>query len=56
MRLWVATLLLLTCSLYEELSAIDFFTTESSEWDDLRGQYERIAWQNELQNHKLAYV
>jgi hypothetical protein len=29
-------------SLYEDLSAIDIFASESSEWADLRGQYERI--------------
>ena len=29
-------------SLYEDLSAIDIFASESSEWAELRGQYERI--------------
>lgn len=29
-------------SLYDDFSAIDLFTSEGSEWEDLGGQYERI--------------
>lgn len=29
-------------SLYDDLSAIDLFASEGSEWEDLHGQYERI--------------